>query len=388
MQISEQLHLQFILPFRQLAMVLCGFILAPMCLLGKTKQTSKLDISSVFEIESSIRRGSTFLLSQQNPNGSWSDSVETTALCNTAIIRSIETDVPGYTKSVSDARTFLLNFLVSNLPNSSSHPVDFKILHSMAISLVPLAVLDNPADYEIIEKTRRLLKYTFIRIWDTFTTDQQHNTKFDLQQVHDIFEVLAFLKPHQQFLNYQQVNSQIGNSDTWKKLADFVSSYQYSATDVDDDREDIIGMFGKFPIKGDIPSRKKEKDECRVITTSLYTLSGITTLIYADKIIEQRPFYRGRTWLLRNNTISRKFTTKCDNMYTFLHLLSKYCHQAARRPKISSNEEEKWQILIVNWLLSNQRGLGCWEGVSGSYGEDDRNLCTAYAIISMVQCLD
>jgi hypothetical protein len=35
----------------------------------------------------------------------------------------------------------------------------------MSVALVPLVILDNPADFELTEKTRQLHKFSFLQAW-------------------------------------------------------------------------------------------------------------------------------------------------------------------------------------------------------------------------------
>jgi hypothetical protein len=358
---------------------------------GQSSLDMGLDRSTILEMGTAIRRGSEFLIAGQTANGSWSDSTVTTALCLSAVINYRDDKHHEYDRAVAKARDHLVSFLISKIPEKSSSTLKFTTLHAMSVALVPLVILDNPADFELTEKTRQLLKFSFLQAWKANQGSKQvkpFDIDLDLYQLHQILETLSYLESRKLLVLYKNSNSLSNTSVFWERLSNHLVRCQYGSENTKSDHQDLIGCFSGFPIGPHDSLTGNSRSNCSLLTPGIYTLSGLTTLLYIKRTVDDSTIRNARLWLNRNNFFREKPNCNCDGIYTCLYMLSKTNRQYDRLHNSLGGSDRGWQAGVVNKLLSSQLASGEWKGTAGDWGEHDVNLCTAYAVLSMLMCAD
>ncbi|WDE96859.1 prenyltransferase/squalene oxidase repeat-containing protein [Lentisphaera profundi] len=344
---------------------------------------SGIDNSLKFEVQASMKKGENFLLSQQNENGSWGlygGVPAYTALSLTTLAMSPSRD--QYSAQMDKAAKYLNQFIN---PDGSIHDRSEHAYpnYTTSVTLMALFIVDRQKYADVIRKGRRFL------VKSQFGPESgveaggigygSNKTKSDLSNTQYALEALYVTESvDQDGVSPEDVKA---TREAWAKALEFVERCQSSKEN--DEKLDIEWKernYGGFRYS---PDRSKA-DEADKAPYGGMTYAGIKSMIYAKLDKDDPRIKAALEWVKRNYTLDENPGLKLQGHFYYIHTFAKALH-AAQIEEVDGENGVKhhWRRDVCRKLLSMQAEEGSWVNTENRWQENNRQLVTAYALMSM-----
>ena len=357
-------------------------------------EKSSLPNSLALEASSSINRGVTFLISKQQPNGSWSYHPAITSLCTLAIANSGSSQGKEQTDAVNKGMDFIRQHVQKDgsiwNKNSKEYPN-----YSTAVSLITLAFVNDSKDKEIIKNAREFL------INSQFTDVSEDNASFggigygknlvpDLSNTQLALEALYLTEDIDKGDEEAMKKSKL----MWERARKFLTRCQNLKETNDQDwvtdDKDEKGGFIYLPEKKESKAGEKEtaKGEKALRSYGSMTYAGLKSMIYSKMDKDDIRVKAAFDWAMRNYTLHKNPGMDQQGLFYYLHTFTKALNVMGNDKVIDSNGvTHYWKVDLTKRLLSTQRGDGSWFNDEGRWWESMPELVTSYCLMSMNQAI-
>ena len=357
----------------------------------------KEDIEFSVRLESlaSIERGTSYLLQSQIGNGSWGDHPAITSLVAVALANAPEDAAVDTGNAVEKA----LNYLKAQVHDDGSlwnaNTKQYK-LYSAALGALALVRCNRPGDFSAIGKIRDFLvasqktdksSNTKPAFYGGFEVDCQKNPTLTVTQwvVEALYLIDSLRLPNDLIASSYRKRAK---TDIYTNAINFIKRCRYRNVDTGNGgKSSKVGSFNDIPTDvttvAEIDKRPRTP-RSRVFLTCL----GIKSLRYAGYSKDKPALETALDYVEEHWNISKNPGLGMKGYYTYIYALSK----ALKSMDISYIEtpdgaKHYWRGEIITELLSRQKGNGAWRQATSAWWENNPSLVTAYAILTMEQCL-
>lgn len=359
----------------------------------------------VNEANAAVERGVDFLLSTQNNDGSWTMQHEPaiTSLAAMALLNSrAEGRKSKIAKSVNEARKFVLTRVQENgsIAGSKSKYVNY----STAICLSALALINNPADTEVMRNARHFL----IGLQEK----GKDNPKFkggigygsagpghpDLSNTSWALEAL-YLTDYLDTEASGATEQDIKKSDlAWANAIKFLAAVQNIPESADeqwivDTKKDAKNDGGFIYKPGDskVNSKYDIESEKGLRSYGSMTYAGLKSMIYAKLKNNDYRVKAAAEWARNHYILTENPEMGPEGHYYYLQCFAK-AHAALGTEVVSTPDGKQhfWRVDLIKQLLGSQKGNGSWindandkNGRPGRWMEAVPELVTPYSLFSL-----
>ncbi len=345
------------------------------------------NISVLSETNASIYRGIHYLHSTQETTGGWSDSPEITARCLSSLLSIDSVGTGKLEETIQCARGYLTEFLESNRTYSDSIVEDVSLLSSLSWALVSVS-LPGSHDFNMFPGISRTVLESFRKLMvekDTFNFSLVSGDNIDLYNFHQLLQNVIRIDHGLSRAASARPDLQRDDSILRKRSDKERSRFNYAFAL----RAADMGWFSGGAVELERKSSKIASTDCKFSLPILYKLSDILLLVYRTGGIGDIAMRHGLDLLTSPGLEIISSDHLCDGYYNTLNTLLKtdslLWEFSAEESNIVGMERK---IELLERILSRQLSNGNWVGVSGKFGEEDSNLCTALAISVMGMCGD
>jgi len=353
------------------------------------------------ELERAIERGVTWLLANQNSNGWWStaDHPAVTALVLTALNKEPSRRfVRNRPSELSRAYDFLLG---SAKPDGSLYRAGMAN-YNTSLSLVALATAEDPNFLPVIRAARAYLAGSQADFGEPGKNDTPfdggvgYGSKYQHSDLNNTLSAIEAMRWSELALPKDAAAGTPPEKDlNWGAVAAFVQNCQNLPTHnaaewVSSDPKDR-GGFVYYPgqsMAGGVTNAATGKVSLRSYGSISY--GGLLSYVYA-KVDRNDPRVTAvLDWLQRNYTLEENPGMGPQGYYYYLHLMTKALTaaridqlQVLAGPEGSPARSVKWRAEVGARLLAAQKPDGSWVNENQRWWETDRNLVTAYVLLSL-----
>ena len=359
-----------------------------------------LDNSITLEAQTSVSNAVKYLISKQNAeNGSWGPYgglPAISALAATAIATSA--DAPKYKKELEKVQNYLLSFAQADgsikEDSEKSYPN-----YTTSLAVVALYLIDKEKNKDVILKARKWLKSSQFTATSGATPVEfggigygSTKSKSDLSNTQMALE--ALFVTHEMEVENATPEEMKETKAVWKRAETFLNRCQALPTTNDlawaktATGEDIGGFIYS-------PDRTKVEDESGALRTyASMTYAGLKSMIYAgyisdNKLNKEDPRVKAAlSWAGKHYTLDENPGMKLQGHYYYINTFAKALDAyGADSIKDKDGKDRMWRRDVVKKLLSLQAADGHWVNPEGRWMENNPEMVTAYALMSMNHAL-
>lgn len=367
---------------------------------------AEIDNDLTQEAKESLTRGGEFLLQRQEDNGSWLHQPAITAL---ACIALHEAPHLRERQDVMDAVMEGRDFILANVREDGAIAAEKEkhVNYTTSLSLIALAVLDQPDDRDVILDARQfLIDMQLDEDHPDHPTDDDNpfyggigygsagpekpdisNTQWALEA---IYMTRDFAKDTEQSREEELA---------WGKALNFLEAVQNVPEDADStwvvsDREEDH-MDGGFIYKPDESKVNEKLREQGIEAEGLrsygsMTYAGLKSMIYAELDKNDYRVEAAVDWARKHYTLDENPVMGPEGHFYYLQTFAKAMDAYGAETIDTADEGERnWREDLIRKLLKFQKEDGQWQNdKSGRWMESIPDLVTAYAMIAMEVALE
>ncbi|MBZ0199225.1 MAG: terpene cyclase/mutase family protein [Ignavibacteriaceae bacterium] len=363
-----------------------------------TSMAQKLNDNSLEkETNLAMRNAIHWLDENQQDDGSWGHYPAITALVVASYLKSNL----GFDDVNSIPVIKGIQFLLKCQQPDGGIYVDELKAYNTAISLIALSAADNPEYADAIRRARDFLLTLQLDENLGFTSsDEQYggigydeNKESDLSNLEWSLEALKESEKYRkvsestgQPLEYSGTNvksTQIASSSSrelfWDKAILFLQRCQNLQTTND---RNWAGSDGGFIYS---PSESKAGD---YTSYGSMTYAGLKSFIYADVNKDDKRVQAAFNWVKNNYTVENNPQMGEQGLFYYFHTMAKALNVYGDET-ITDNAgtEHNWRKDIIEKLLKIQNGEGYWVNSNNRWWENNKELVTAYSILTLSYAL-
>ncbi|MCL2004718.1 MAG: terpene cyclase/mutase family protein [Planctomycetaceae bacterium] len=118
------------------------------------------------------------------------------------------------------------------------------------------------------------------------------------------------------------------------------------------------------------------------------TYAGLKSMIYAALTPDDQRVRAAMDWISRHYTVTENPGRGAAGLYYYFQTMSKTLDVLALRYVESGGKQNNWRADLSEHLISEQRPDGSWVNTASSqFMENDTNLVTGYALLTLALCL-
>ncbi len=346
-------------------------------------------------LASAIERGVAWLSGSQNSNGWWSTAEQpaVTALVLTALNREPS---GRFTRSRPSELNRAYDFLLASVkPDGSIHRGGMAN-YNTSLSLLALATADDPNFLPVIRGAREYLAGTQIDFGKTNVADDPfdggvgYGSKYQHSDLNNTLTAIEAMRWSERVLPRDANGAPADEKDlNWAAVAQFIQNCQNLPSQnpgawVSDKPADR-GGFVYYPgqsMAGGTTNAATGKVALRSYGSISY--GGLLSYIYAKVSKEDPRVVAVLDWLSGNYTLEENPGMGQQGYYYYLHLMTKALTAAQVDTLVlSDGRKVRWRDEVANRLLALQQPDGSWVNPNPRWWETDRNLVTAYVVLTL-----
>lgn len=350
------------------------------------------------EVAAALGRGVSFLLSSQNSNGWWSTSEQpaVTGLVLTALNRE-----PGgrFTRHRPSELSRAYDFILGSIqPDGSIHRGNLAN-YNTALCLLALTTAEDPNFLPVIRSARAYLAGTQIDFGESGKLDTPfdggvgYGSKYQHSDMNNTLTAIEAMRWSEAVLPKDEPLVAAGAKDlNWAAVVHFLQSCQNLPST---NRQDWVsteprdrGGFVYYPGEskaGGVTNAETGRVALRSYGSISY--AGLLSYIYAKVSREDPRVVAVLDWLRHNYTLEENPGMGQEGYYYYLHLMTKALTAAGvetlKTGEGEAAREVAWRQEVASRLVSRQQADGSWVNETPRWWESDRNLVTAYVLLSL-----
>ncbi|MFC5049711.1 prenyltransferase/squalene oxidase repeat-containing protein [Rubritalea spongiae] len=343
-------------------------------------------LSLKHEMEHAISKGNQFLKTTQAPQGFWKDEKTPayTALALTAARRSPNSEEAEATHIKKGYQ-----WLLGTQHKDGGIYVKGLATYNTSCGLMALAASGDPAHQNAILKGRKFL----------INLQQDWDFKGETDNVNDGGIGYGGSYPHSDMSNtylaieaLKLTEATAKDSATrqptlnWDAAVDFISRCQNLESTNDQPGISNDGSFVYFPgnSKAGTQVEKDGRETLRGYGSMSY--AGLLSLIYADLKQTDPRVEAVKHWLDNNYTIAENPGLGEQGLYYYYQVMAKALTAAGVDTIVTEDGiKHDWRNELATKLLSSQKPDGSWVNENSRWWENEAELVTAYAVLTLEQ---
>ncbi len=353
------------------------------------QQQNSAYLSIKLEIERAIEKGNKYLATQQNPAGYWGNETTPayTALAATAAVvappATLGNTPPPH---IQKAYQWLLS---QQKPDGGIYGKGLAT-YNTSLSVTALVASDQKEHHEAILKARRFL-INLQADWDTpGTTDNimdggiGYGGTYPHSDMSNTYLSIEALKASELIAKDGDYGSQPDLN--WEAALQFISRTQNLESTNDQPGIDNDGGFVYFPGNSKAGTRTKEDGKTALRSYGSMSYAGLLSFIYADLDIHDPRVIAVKQWLAENYTLEENPGLGAQGLYYYYHVMAKAL-SAAQIQQLSTADGRliDWRQQLAVKILTSQREDGSWVNENSRWWENEPELVTSYAVLTLAQ---
>jgi len=371
---------------KKLLIFLTMFIVLNSFLSHSQNPTKTVDVSIIHEAEHSIKRGIEYLRTTRQDDGSWSHYPAVTALVVTALLRSpdelIEPGDPDVEKGIE--------FILSHVKQDGGIYVeDAMRAYNTSICLLALVEAHNPAYDDVIADARKyLITLQADERIGYETADSLYggigygdDERPDVSNLQTALEALAMSESYERIAEADMKGSEGQNSVTankpyYEKAIIFLTRSQNLRSTNPYSWAGNDGGFMYYP----------GSSKAGVLRSyGSMTYAGLKSFIYAKMDEDDERVRAAYNWITKNYTVKENPGIGTDGLFYYYHTMSKALNVYGSDFIITADGTKyNWREDLIRQLVSIQSEDGSWINENARWWESNRDLVTAYTILSLI----
>jgi len=348
-------------------------------------------LSLKLEMEHAITKGNNYLKAKQNPIGFWKnkDLPAYSALAITAAMRDPnlpENKTPSHIKT---AYTWLL----TNQKDTGGIFGRGLANYNTATSIMALSASGDPAHITPIKKARRFI-INLQQDWDTKGTNDNkydggigYGGSYTHSDMSNTYLSIEALKISQQIaLDSQNADGKPEPKLDWDAAIAFISRTQNLEKTNDQPGIGNDGSFVYFPGNSKAGTEKLTDGREALRGYGSMSYAGLLSLIYADLDKSDPRVSAVTTWLNANYTLEENPGLGQQGLYYYYQVMAKAL-TAAGIDTLTTKDGKKhdWRKDLSSKILTAQNPDGSWINKNSRWWENEPELVTAYAVLTLEQ---
>jgi squalene-hopene/tetraprenyl-beta-curcumene cyclase len=359
-------------------------------LVSTSSNTRAIDLSVQNEVDAAISRGLDWLVANQNPDGSWSNT-NYPALTALPMMAFINSDHPNKAKILAAATDFLLSCVQADggiyIDNTQRKGGGLSN-YNTSISMMALYMLKDPALNQTILNARTFVAKGQL-FGDTnfaggFGYDKNRNRDYtDLLNTYYAVQAMSMTKG----LEESRPNGQPQASVDWTGVRTYIEKMQNKPGTGEANEG---GFFYKPGQSKAGTTNVNDKVVFRSYGSITYT--GIMALLYSDVSRDDPRVISALDWASNNWSLDENPNMGNQGLFFFYNILSKTLNAANVNVITTADKQQvTWRQQLAVKLVSAQKvenGKGYWLNDTGRYWENDKVLDTAYSLLALESTLE
>lgn len=360
-------------------------------------EEDRLDPSLVHEIEHSIDIGLAYLAGSQLDGGSWSQYPGVSGLALSAMLKAPRRVRQKYAANIQAG----LDYLVSNVHDNGGIYPDFEPelrSYNTSICLMALVAADQPEYSDIIVDARDYILSLQADEDEGLTTDSStyggigynRDERSDISNMQFALEALRAseeYKPSAEFAgkveyrgNVEQEVAELSNKQLfWEKAILFLQRCQNYKKYNDFEWSKDDGGFVYYPGASKAGGNT---------SYGSMTYAGMKSFIHAGLSRDDERVLAAFGWIAKNYTVEENPELGNQGLFYYYHTMAKALAVFGRPDLVDSDgTSHNWREDLAGKLISIQAGDGSWVNESGRWWENNPDLVTAYAVMTLEQIL-
>ncbi len=371
-----------------------------------TNTLPKIDESVLREAKASIQRAVNYLTDRQLEDGSWLHHPAITGLITMSLLNSQSKLNPQIRQdAIEKGRQFMLKFVQKDGSIWMAGVATEYPNYTTAICLATLAMINNPADEQILRNARKFLIDSQLDEDNKDNPTKKDNPSYggigygkagagapDLSNTQWALEALYLTEYLDKEPKAKSPEDAKKADLAWGNAVMFLNRLQHVPESNDQvwvikDKNDP--NYGGFVYKPD-ESKADEKFEQKGLRSyGSMTYAGLKSMIYA-KLKKDDPRVKAAVeWSSKNYTLDQNPGMGPEGHYYYLITFAK-AHAVLGDETIVTPDGKKyqWRVDMVKKLLELQKGKGEWYNEKhGRWMESIPELVTAYSLMAMEAAL-
>lgn len=369
------------------SVVLASGVLAADVKIPPLANGAKLSDSAKREANVAMSRAIDFILSKQNPDGSWSspDYPAMTAMPLWALIQSGSASKEVQDKAVS----FLLKCVKPDgaiyvEPTTKRKGGGLKN-YNTALSMVALHATGRADVIPVVQKARVVVAAGQHFGGDEYDGGMGYDAEnmqayADLSNSYMAFEAMRLTQSVEDLRKDGEKKADLD----WKAAQDFIARVQNTKAGTSDDHK---GGFAYTPTESKAGTYTNADGTVHFRSYGSMTYAGLLSFIYADVSKDDPRVKSAYDWSTRHWTLAENPGMQQQGYYYFLNVLAKglktYGQDIVVLP---DGKRVNWREEIINKLVNLQKidgSKGYWINEANRWQEGDPVLVTSYALIAL-----
>ena len=339
-----------------------------------------LELSLQRELEHSIKNGLSWLMTQQEENGSWNNHPGITGLTVTAFLRSH--------RSVTDEHPIVnkgIKYILSCVKPDGSIYTDDMPCYNTSICMMALKATENPKYNEILENASKFLIKSQLDEDEGYTLDSLYyggegysgEDRPDLSNLQWTLEALW---------EQEKITDKVNPTPAEQK--DLIPKKVYfEKAIIFLQRCQNLRKYNDQPYASDDGGFMYRPGESKAEGTTSYgsmTYAGLKSFIYADLAPNDPRVKAAYDWIRGHYTVEENpILGKMGLFYYYLTMAKALNVIGGSEIEDLSQVKHNWRHDIVNKLISIQNEEGWWQNEVGRWWENNRVLVTTYCILTL-----
>ncbi|GAA5494434.1 hypothetical protein Rhal01_00595 [Rubritalea halochordaticola] len=348
-------------------------------------------LSLQLEMKHAIDKGNAYLKSVQKENGHWKneDIPAYTALAITAAMRAPSLEVGKTPEHIQKGYTWLL----SKQKDTGAIFGRGLANYNTSTSIMALTASGNPEYKDEILRARRFI-INLQQDWDNKgELDNKYDggigyggsyTHSDLSNTYLSIEALELSK--QYALDAKNETGKPEPELDWDAAIKFVSRIQNLEETNDQPGIGNDGSFVYFPGNSKAGTEKQADGRETLRGYGSMSYAGLLSLIYADLDHKDPRVVAVKKWLNDNYTLEENPGLGEQGLYYYYQAMAKALTAAEIDTlKTKDGVEHDWRKELATKILNAQREDGSWINENARWWENEPELVTAYAVLTLEQ---
>jgi len=344
-------------------------------------------ISLKLEMENSIRTGNGYLKKQQNEKGYWKEETipAYTALSIAAAMRDPNLDEGKTPEHIKTAYTWLL----SNQKESGAIYGKGLATYNTATSIMALVASGDEAHVQPILKARAFLisqqaNFGKNSPMDKYTGGIGYGGSHPHSDMSNTYLSIEALKLSEQIAKDGK-NGEQPDLD-WESALSFINRCQNLEKTNDQPNISNDGSFIYFPGDSKAGTQKNADGTETLRGYGSISYAGLLSLIYAEVEKDDPRVKTVIEWLNANFSLKENPGLGQQGLYYYYHAMAKALTAAGiDKIKTKDGKEVDWRKELATLIITAQREDGSWVNENARWWENQPELVTCYAVLTLEQ---
>jgi len=331
------------------------------------------------QARAAMDRGVAYLRKTQQEDGSWLHYPGITALDLIALVRA---GVAASDPAASRAAAFLA---AQAKPNGGiyddSNPAQALPNYNTSLSVSALVALGGTKYRTVVQKAQRFLENSQFDEAEGFTPRQYqyggigYGSKADNPDLSNLQQALEALRDS----GYPQ------HGPAFERAIQFLQRCQNRKESND---QSWSGNDGGFIYAASGESKADEYTKQPHSSYGSMTYAGLKSYLYCGLTRNDPRAKAAYQWLQANYSVEENSRMKDDGLYYYYHTMSKTLAVYGDKTFVDAKgTRHYWAVELIGALARRQKPDGSWVNTTPRWRENTPDLTTAYAVISLANCL-